>query len=146
MRIRNEKEADYRKVEEITRKAFWNLYGPGCTEHYLVHIMRTHKDFLPELALVLEVDDQIIGNIMYTKAKLVDTSGEEKEILTFGPVSEMYTGEKVRLREYRREDIPLALQYINDSEVKKFLVPGIPYPYTFEDETKWYEGCIWRWP
>lgn len=86
IKIRNEEEKDYARVEEITRKAFWNLYVPGCKEHYLVHIMRSHKDFLPELDLVLEVDDQVIGNIMYTKAKLVDEHGEEKEILTFGPV------------------------------------------------------------
>jgi putative acetyltransferase len=86
MRIRNEKEADYKKVEEITRKAFWNLYVPGCIEHYLVHVMRSHKDFLPELDLVIEVDNQIIGNIMYTKTKLIDASGEKKDILTFGPV------------------------------------------------------------
>ncbi len=84
--IRNEKETDYERVEEITRKSFWNLYIPGCNEHYLVHVMRSHKDFVPELDLVIEVDNQIIGNIMYTKAKLVDESGEEKEILTFGPV------------------------------------------------------------
>lgn len=86
VKIRNEKETDYERVEEITRKAFWNLYIPGCIEHYLVHVMRSHKDFLPELDLVIEVDNQVIGNIMYTKAKLVDESGEEKEILTFGPV------------------------------------------------------------
>lgn len=59
---------------------------PGCVEHYLVHVMRSHPDFVPELDLVMEVDDQVIGNIMYTKAKLVDESGQEKEILTFGPV------------------------------------------------------------
>jgi predicted N-acetyltransferase YhbS len=86
IKIRNEKEADYKKVEEITRKSFWNLYIPGCDEHYLVHIMRSHKDFLPELALVIEVDNQIIGNIMYTKTKLIDEFGEQKDILTFGPV------------------------------------------------------------
>ncbi len=86
IRIRNEEEKDYERVEDITRKAFWNLYVPGCNEHYLVHVMRSHKDFLPELDLVIEVDHQIIGNIMYTKAKLVDESGEEKGILTFGPV------------------------------------------------------------
>ena len=86
IKIRNEKETDYERVEEITRKAFWNLYIPGCNEHYLVHIMRFHEDFLPELDLVIEVDNQIIGNIMYTKAKLVDECGKEKEILTFGPV------------------------------------------------------------
>lgn len=86
IKIRNEEESDYQRVEEITRKCFWNLYVPGCNEHYLVHIMRSHEDFLPELALVIEVDNQIIGNIMYTKAKLIDESGAEKEILTFGPV------------------------------------------------------------
>ncbi|WP_343249438.1 N-acetyltransferase [Diplocloster hominis] len=87
IKIRNEREADYTKVEEITRKAFYNLYIPGCAEHYLVHIMRQHEDFLPELDFVIELDGQMIGNIMYTKAKLVDETGEEKEILTFGPVS-----------------------------------------------------------
>jgi predicted N-acetyltransferase YhbS len=86
IKIRNEEEADYEKVETITRKAFWNLYIPGCIEHYLVYVMRHHKDFLPELDLIIEVDNQIIGNIMYTKTKLIDESGEEKDILTFGPV------------------------------------------------------------
>lgn len=84
--IRNEEEKDYSIVEEMTRKAFYNLYIPGCTEHYLVHIMRKHNDFIPELDFVLELDGKIIGNIMYTKAKLVDENGQEKEILTFGPL------------------------------------------------------------
>lgn len=84
--IRNETEADYERVEDITRRAFYNLYIPGCNEHYLVHVMRSHEDFLPELDFVIELNNQIIGNIMYTKAKLVDESGEEKRILTFGPV------------------------------------------------------------
>ena len=87
VRIRNEEEKDHVKVEEITRKAFWNLYVPGCIEHYLVHVMRSHEDFLPELDLVVEVDGQVIGNIMYTKTRLVDETGREKQILTFGPVS-----------------------------------------------------------
>lgn len=86
IRIRNEEKTDYEKVEEITRKAFWNLYVPGCGEHYLVHVMRSHKDFIPELDFVIEVDNEIIGNVMYTKTRLVDESGEEKDILTFGPV------------------------------------------------------------
>ena len=86
VKIRNEVETDYKRVEEFTRKSFWNLYFPGCNEHYLVHVMRSHKDFLPELDLVIEVDNQIIGNIMYTKARLIDESGQQKDILTFGPV------------------------------------------------------------
>lgn len=85
--IRNEKKEDWETVEEITRQAFYNLYVPGCVEHYLVHIMREHEDFIPELDFVLELDGQVIGNIIYTKAKLIDENGTEKEILTFGPVS-----------------------------------------------------------
>ena len=84
--IRNEAPADYRAVEEMTREAFWNLYMPGCVEHYLAHILRSASDFIPELDLVVEKDNRIIGNVMYTKAKLIDETGREKTILTFGPV------------------------------------------------------------
>ncbi len=86
IKIRNEKEADFKKVEEITRQSFYNLYVPGCAEHYLVHTMRRHEDFVPELDFVIELDGNIIGNIMYTKARLIDEAGVEKRILTFGPV------------------------------------------------------------
>lgn len=85
--VRNEEQKDWAVVERITRQAFYNLYVPGCVEHYLVHIMQEHEDFIPELDFVLELDGQVIGNIMYTKAKLTDENGTEKEILTFGPVS-----------------------------------------------------------
>ena len=87
LNIRNERESDYKNVEDITRKAFYNVYVPGCMEHYLVHIMRGHEDFIPELDFVIELDGQIVGNIMYTKSKLTDEGGTEKEIVTFGPVS-----------------------------------------------------------
>lgn len=84
--IRNERKSDWENVENITRKTFYNLYVPGCIEHYLVHIMREHRDFIPELDFVLELDGNVIGNIMYTKAKLTDETGRQKDILTFGPV------------------------------------------------------------
>ena len=87
LNIRNEKETDYKLVEDITRKAFYNMYMPGCIEHYLVHVMRGHEDFIPELDFVLELDGKVIGNIMYTKAGLTDEEGSKKEIVTFGPVS-----------------------------------------------------------
>ena len=86
LKIRREAREDYGAVEKLTRRAFYNIYVPGCAEHYLVHIMREHEDFVPELALVAELDGEIIGNIMYTKAWLTDETGNEKEILTFGPV------------------------------------------------------------
>ena len=87
LNIRNEKETDYKLVEDITRKAFYNMYIPGCIEHYLVHVMRGHEDFVPELDFVLELDGKVIGNIMYTKAELTDEAGNKKEIVTFGPIS-----------------------------------------------------------
>nr|CCC17409.1 acetyltransferase [Lactiplantibacillus pentosus IG1] len=85
--IRQEQPKDYQQVELLTRQAFWNLYEPGCSEHYLVHVMRSHPDFIAALDLVMTIDDQIMGNIMYTKAWLVAASGDIKPILTFGPVS-----------------------------------------------------------
>ncbi len=85
--IRKEEPRDFRKVEELTRKAFWNLHSPGCDEHYLVHTIRDHQDFIPELDLVMELDATIIGNIMYAKSKLISANGSQKDILTFGPVS-----------------------------------------------------------
>ena len=85
--VRRETEADRDRVEQITREAFYNLYVPGCVEHYLAHVLRGHRDFVPELDLVLERDGRVIGSIMYTRAVLTDGAGAEKEVLTFGPVS-----------------------------------------------------------
>lgn len=84
--IRNEREADRETVEHITRRAFYNLYIPGCVEHYLVHMMREHRDFIPELDFVAELDGQVAGTIMYTRSKLSDEQGNEKDIITFGPL------------------------------------------------------------
>ncbi len=85
--IRHETEQDYREVEELTREAFWNLYVPGCDEHYLVHQMRRHPDFLSELAFVAVVDSKIVGNIMYTRSWVADASNQRIETATFGPIS-----------------------------------------------------------
>lgn len=86
LKIRREMPEDHEKVERLVREAFYNIYMPGCVEHYLVHIMRGHEDFIPELDLVAELYGEIIGSIMYTKAKLRDKAGNERDILTFGPV------------------------------------------------------------
>ena len=99
--IRLETEKDYRAVEELTREAFWNVYKPGADEHYFVHQMRKHPDFIPALAFVAEHDGRIIGNIMYTKAWLEDENGGRREILSFGPLCV--------LREYQRQKIGKAL-------------------------------------
>lgn len=86
--IRNETPDDFRTVEELTRLAFWNVNAPGCDEHFLVHIMREHPDYIPELDFVIEEDGKIVGNVIYTKATLTERqTGEVKNILTFGPLS-----------------------------------------------------------
>ena len=95
--IRPETEKDHRAVEELTREAFWNVYKPGADEHYFVHQMRNHPDFIPELAFVAELNGRIIGNIMYTKAWLENGKGERKEILSFGPLCVA--------REYQRQKV-----------------------------------------
>lgn len=84
--IRREMEKDYRAVEELTRESFWNVYKPGADEHYFVHMMRDHPDFIPELDFVLEQEGRIVGSIMYTKAWLEDENGQRKEILSCGPL------------------------------------------------------------
>lgn len=86
LKIRREEPGDYERVEAMARDAFYNLYIPGCVEHYLVHIMRGHDDFIADLDFVCEVDGKVVGVIMYTKATLTDEAGNIKEILTFGPL------------------------------------------------------------
>jgi len=85
--LRNEEEKDHRIVEEITREAFWNLYCPGCNEHYLVHKMRNHSDFIKELNFIAEYNGKIVGNIMYTKTWLINEKGDKLNTISFGPVS-----------------------------------------------------------
>jgi putative acetyltransferase len=84
--IRLETAADHRQVEELTREAFWNLYVPGCVEHYLAHILRDHPDFIPELDFVAVSGGKIVGSIMYAKSRLADDSGKVLQTATFGPV------------------------------------------------------------
>lgn len=87
IKLRNEKVSDYRPVEELTREAFWNHHVPGCDEHYLLHIMRKADSFINELDIVAEVDGKIVGNIVYTKAKIVTDDGNCNEVISFGPLS-----------------------------------------------------------
>lgn len=85
--VRREEPRDYRVVEEITRDAFWNLHSPGCDEHLIVHCLRKHSDFIPELTFVIELEGNIAGGIFYSHSKVVDKNKAEHKTLTFGPVS-----------------------------------------------------------
>jgi predicted N-acetyltransferase YhbS len=94
IKIRLENEKDYEKVENLTREAFWDLYKPGCDEHLLAHKLRKAPSFIPELDFVAELDDQIVGNIMYSKAKVVAANGAEHEVISFGPLSVLPSRQK----------------------------------------------------
>ena len=95
--IRKERESDYYASELVTKRAFWNKYNPGCSEHYLVHRLREDAAYLPELGRVAEADGKVVGLIMYSKAVLkrpaktetAETPAHKQEeipILCFGPL------------------------------------------------------------
>lgn len=87
MIIRREQKEDFHVVEELIRDAFWNVHEPGATEHFLAHQMRKHKDFVNELDMVAEIDDKIVGSIMYTIGSLTSDEGITKKCLSFGPIA-----------------------------------------------------------
>ena len=70
--IRRETVNDYHNTENAAREAFWNQNRPGCDEHYFIHVLRQHRDFVPELDFVAEVGGRIVGCVMYAKSRLMD--------------------------------------------------------------------------
>ena len=88
MNIRLEKPQDWREVENLTREAFWNVYRPGCTEHFVLNRFRSNPDFIPELDFVMEDEDgRIIGHVMFCKASITLDDGSAFPAWTFGPIS-----------------------------------------------------------
>ena len=47
--IRSEKKEEYRQVENMVRESFWNVYRPGCLEHYVLNQLRDDPAFVKEL-------------------------------------------------------------------------------------------------
>lgn len=92
--IRPENENDYEEVENLTREAFWDIYQPGCDEHLLVHKLRKVSAFIPGLDFVAVRGDKIVGHIIYSKSKIVDSEGIAHEAITFGPVSVLPSRQK----------------------------------------------------
>lgn len=85
--IRLETESDYRESENLTREAFWNVYRPGCLEHYVLHLFRNDPAFVPELAFVMEKDGRLIGHVMYARSEILADDGRHIPVMTFGPIS-----------------------------------------------------------
>jgi predicted N-acetyltransferase YhbS len=85
MEIRMETKDDWYDVELMTQHAFWNKHHLGCDEHYLVHKLRQDKDYLPEISRIAVKDGEVIGCIMYSKARVLDVINTHY-IITFGPL------------------------------------------------------------
>ena len=84
--FRLERKEDYRQVEALVRESFWNVYRPGCVEHYLLHLLRGHSDFVPELDIVMVEDGKIIGQNVFVKTVIRADDGRNIPIMTMGPV------------------------------------------------------------
>ena len=85
--IRLETEDDYRAVENLAREAFWNVYRPGCMEHYVLHCYRKDPAFVPELDFVMERNGVLMGQIMYARSEIRCADGRILPIMTCGPIS-----------------------------------------------------------
>ena len=86
MLIRREEERDYRNVENLVRESFWNVYRPGCMEHYVLHDMRKYPDFIRELDFVMEDDGKIIGQNVFVRANINADDGRKIPVSAMGPI------------------------------------------------------------
>lgn len=73
-------------MENLTREAFWNVYRPGCMEHYVLHCYRDDPAFVHELDLVMEKNGELIGQVMYVRSEILCDDGRALPIMTFGPI------------------------------------------------------------
>ena len=86
LNIRLETEKDHRAVEELVRDSFWNVYRPGCLEHFVLHRLREDPAFVRELDFVMEKDGRIIGQNMFMRAIIKADDGRDVPIMTMGPI------------------------------------------------------------
>ena len=84
--IRLERKEDHYEVENLIRESFWNVYRPGCLEHYVIHLLRDDPAFVRELDFVMEKDGRIIGQNMFMRAVIHADDGREIPIMTMGPI------------------------------------------------------------
>ena len=84
--IRKETPDDYREVENLIRESFWNVYRPGCLEHFVIHELRKDPAFVKELDFVMELDGRIIGQNMFMQAVIAADDGRQIPIMTMGPI------------------------------------------------------------
>lgn len=84
--FRLERPEDYREVENLVRESFWNVYRPGCSEHYVLHVLRDDPDFIKELDFVMEKNGRLIGQNIFVKTVIAADDGRNIPVLMMGPI------------------------------------------------------------
>lgn len=124
--IRREEEKDYRRVEEIAREAFWNLYFPGTDIHAVVNKLRRSPDFIKELTYVIEVNGEVEGAIFYTTSKIIDKNKIEHKVISFGPV---FISPKFHRQGLGRKLITYTIEKAKEMGYRAIITLGYPYHY-----------------
>ncbi len=124
--IRNEEEKDFKRVEEVAREAFWNLYFPGAHEHCVVHKLRNSKDVIKELCFVIEVDGVVEGAIFYTHSHVEMPNKGVFKTISFGPV---FISPKFHRQSLGRKLITHSIERAKSMGYSGILTLGYPYHY-----------------
>lgn len=123
MIMRLEQADDYFEVENMVRNAFWNIYRPGAFEHFIVHNLRNHPDFISDLAYVIEKDKKIIGHINYSTGTISYENGKIEDTVVMGPIA---IDEKCQNHGLGTKLIEFTLTKVKDM--------GIPFVFVIGDE------------
>jgi len=124
--IRNIEPKDYRKLEIIAREAFWNLYFPGCDEHYVIHKIKNHPDYIKDLSFLIELNNEIVGGIFFTKSKIKKKDKKVYNTITFGPV---FINPKYHRKGLGRALISHSIEKAREAGYLAILTLGYPYHY-----------------
>jgi predicted N-acetyltransferase YhbS len=136
--IRRTKTKEHFQTEHVTREAFWKVDNPGCNEHLILNQLRKSDSYIQELDIVAVCEEQIIGHIISTKAKVIDSMNHEKEILCVGPFSV--------LPDYQKKGIGAKLMDLSISQAQKmgykgmllFGNPGYYYRFRFRNAIEYH--------
>lgn len=119
--IRLEEKGDERNNENLVREAFWNVYKPGCLEHYVLHVMRDSPGFIKDLNFVMEEDGELIGQVVFHEAELIMKDDSRLPIATFGPIG--IRPDKKR-KNYGTVLLAYAMNKAKEYDIKALLIEG----------------------
>ena len=108
--IRLERTEDHREVENLVRESFWNVYRPGCSEHYVIHVLRDDPAFVKELDFVMEQNGKLIGQNMFMRTVIEADDGRVIPVLTMGPIGITPELKQLKRRGYGKKLLDYSLE------------------------------------